>query len=493
MPLPLLFALFLAFGFDPPRPGPRPMPLADALARTGEAACAVLGLAAFAFLFGRVVAFRVARRGRASSRVRRAYVLGVRAVDLLSVAVFGWIVHDLGWPRVVRSGFGLGDPVLVDDALILLPFILAQLAGWWGVYAAERALRPSRGPVGLGRYLSLKARQSLGMVLPVAGLYALGSDLIRRRWPEAATSPWEQTVGLAVMGLFVLALAPAFVRLAWPTRPLPPGPLRDRLEHLARRLGFRCTDILVWDTNQVVVNAGVTGSLPWFRYVLLTDALIENLGPHEVAAVFGHEIGHIAHRHLLYFGFFVVGSVWVLALGANGAADPLQRLLAVGTWPDWLVGDSTAADVVRAVLLLLLVATYFLVVFGFVSRRFERQADVFGCRAISCGRFDCPPHADLDGRPGPAPEAASVPLCPVGIRIFINALTSVAMLNGMRPNAWSWRHGSIMRRINFLESLVDRPDAERRFQVGVRRMRRGVAAVLLTAVAVLVAMTGYLK
>jgi STE24 endopeptidase len=406
-------------------------------------------------------------------------------VDVLSVAVYGWVIFGLEWPRVVRSGLGLGDPVILDDAVILLPFLLAQLAGWWGVYAAERALRPARGPVGLGRYLALKARQSLGMVLPVAAVYGLGSDLVRRRWPGVAASPWEQPVSLALMGLFVLALAPAFVRLAWPTRPLPPGPLRDRLEHLARRLGFRCTDILVWDTNQVVVNAGVTGSLPWYRYVLLTDALVEHLGPHEIAAVFGHEIGHIAHRHLLYFGFFIVASVGVLALGAV----PAQRLL-----PEplaWLAGDSATAFVAQASAALLVVGAYFLVIFGFVSRRFERQADVFGCHAVSCGRPDCPPHADLDGHPDPTPAAPAAALCPVGIRIFINALTSVAMLNGMRPGAWSWRHGSIVRRVAFLESLVGRPEAERRFQRDVRRMRRVTAAVLLAAVAALAAVTSY--
>lgn len=487
MPLPLLIALFLAFGVAPPgRPVGGPLPWGEVGVRVGSAVGGLLAVAGFAFLLGRVVAARVVRHGRPSSRVRRAYALGVRAVDVLSVVVYGWIVQELDWPRVVRSGFGLGDPVLVDDALILLPFVLAQLAGWWGIYAAERALRPARGPAGLGRYLTLKARQSLGMVLPVAALYGLGSDLVRRRWPGVASSPWEQPLSLGLMGLLVLALAPAFVRLAWPTRPLPPGPLRDRLEHLARRVGFRCTDILVWDTNQVVVNAGVTGSLPWFRYVLLTDALVEHLGPYEVAAVFGHEIGHIAHRHLLYFGFFIVGSVGVLALG-TGAFDPAPVL------PTWAAGDSFAAQVVEGVSAVLFVGAYFLLVFGFVSRRFERQADVFGCRAVSCGSADCPPHADLDGRAGPGPAAAGLPLCPVGIRIFVNALTSVALLNGMRPTAWSWRHGSILRRIDFLESLVGRPEAERRFQTGVRRMSRGMAAALLFAVAALAVMTNYLR
>ncbi len=63
-----------------------------------------------------------------------------------------------------------------------------------------------------------------------------------------------------------------------------------------------------------MVNACVTGILPGFRYVLLTDALIDSLTPHEIAAVFGHEIGHIAHRHLLYFGFFFMGSLGVLTV-----------------------------------------------------------------------------------------------------------------------------------------------------------------------------------
>ena len=272
----------------------------------------------------------------------------------------------------------------------------------------------------------------MGMVLPVAGLFAMGSDLIHRRWPEALDSPWDQPVSLAAMGLLVLVLAPAFVRLAWPTRSLPPGPLRDRLEHLSARVGFRCTDILVWDTNQVVVNAGVTGSLPFFRYVLLTDALVENLSPYEVAAVFGHEVGHIAHRHLVYFGFFILSSLGVLPLSdwtASQAAinEPL-RMLPAGVAPHlWRCSEATrrhdhfgASKVVKRgpraagpgepVLPSGLRLS--------VSRRFERQADVFGCRVVSCGLPDCPPHADLDspGSPRTHCPSPSVPrVCPVGM------------------------------------------------------------------------------
>jgi STE24 endopeptidase len=412
---------------------------------------------------------------------------------------------------VVRSGFGLGDTVLLDDALILLPFLLAQGAGWWGIYAAEHAIRTARGtgqPGGLRRYLWLKARQSLGMVLPVAAVYGLGTDLVHRAWPATQSSPWDQPLSLAVMGVLVLALAPALVRIAWPTRPLPPGPLRDRLEHLGRRVGFRCTDILVWDTNRVVVNAGVTGSLPWFRYVLLTDALVEDLSPYEVAAVFGHEVGHVAHRHLVYFGFFILSSLGLLMLGEGSLGGALEALM-----PGWATGTSATAVALQALGALVMVGGYFLVVFGFLSRRFERQADVFGCRVVSCDLPDCPPHADLDGRPDLDDQAeprtgvgvgllpgvglrrararvASMPLCPVGIRIFVSALTNVAMLNGMRPTAWSWRHGSIVRRIHFLESLEGRPEAERRFQAGVIGVRVAMAAVLVAVLGLILTLGG---
>lgn len=498
MPIPLLIALFLAFGFDTPAPGgpvgAEVLTRREAWIRVGEAAGGLLLVAAFAFLLGRLVAMRVQQMGRPTSRVRRAYALGIRAVDVLSLVVFGWIIHELDWPRVIREGLGLGDPILIDDALILLPFILAQLFGWWGIYAAERALRPLRGPVELRRYLWLKARQSLGMVLPVVALYSAGTDLVHRLWPATLQSPWDQPIGLGVMGLMVLILAPAFVRIAWPTRPLPPGPLRDRLEHLSRRLGFRCTDILVWDTNQVIVNAGVTGSLPWFRYVLLTDALVEYLSPYEIAAVFGHEIGHIAHRHLLYFAFFIIGSLGVVALGEGAWMTWSQvfpswlSLSSLAVWLNNTLSWPLASQAAQVVFWLAVVSLYFLIVFGFVSRRFERQADVFGCRAVSCGCPDCPPHVDLDGTHVATHEPEA--LCPVGIRIFIDALANVAMLNGMKPSAWSWRHGSILRRIDFLESLVGRPEAERRFQRGVTRMRRGLTAILLTTVAALAVAAG---
>ena len=80
-----------------------------------------------------------------------------------------------------------------------------------------------------------------------------------------------------------------------------------------------------------MINACVTGILPGFRYVLLTDALIESLTPEEATAVFGHEIGHLAHRHLLYFAFFFLGSLGILSTFADAVAQ-LGPVVAKAAW-----------------------------------------------------------------------------------------------------------------------------------------------------------------
>jgi STE24 endopeptidase len=486
MPLSLLIALVVAFGMEPSQTG---VPISDVRIRVLETFGGVTLVATLAFGLGFWVAFRVSQFGYAPSKLRRHYALGVRVLTIISLLVFAWIIHGVGWSKLVRTNWGLGGLVLIDDVVVFLPFLLIQLLVWWGLFFGERALqihRASSSASGLSRYLILKARQSVGLILPVVLLYVIRRDVIERFWPEWDQNPLAEPLEIAVMGTMVLIISPLFVRFAWPTRSLPPGPLRRRLERIADRVGFQFSDVLVWDTGQVMVNACVTGILPRFRYVLLTDSLIESLSPLETAAVFGHEIGHIAHRHLLYFAFFFMGSLGILSLLAQvmSTADPLIEQLAWLTpWQPSLVSQWS-----EGIGLGIGLGIYFWVVFGQVSRRFERQADVFGSKVVSCTLSDCPPHADLDNDLAPEPVRGSAPtLCPVGIRIFADALADVARLNGLDQTGRSWRHGSIAHRIAFLEGLARHPELERRFQRGVRQLRLGLLVILGLAVVIALA------
>ncbi len=228
-----------------------------------------------------------------------------------------------------------------------------------------------------------------------------------------------------------------------------------------------------------MVNACVTGVLPSFRYVLLSDALIDSLSPAEVAAVLGHELGHVAHRHLPFFGFFFLGSLGVLSLMTRLFSLPLDWFEGL----PWITADQIPqfGEFAEAAIILGFVGVFFWLAFGHLSRRFERQADVFGCRVVSCGITDCPPHFDLDeGSHGLEPaNSLSSGLCPVGIEIFSAALAKVACQNGIDASARSWRHGSIANRLGFLRQLQDDPGRERILQRSVRSLRLMVSLVLL--------------
>ena len=477
MPVSLLIALLLAFGIEPVEPD---VPQADVIARVLETCGGITFVAALAFGLGFWVSFQVAQSGYSTSKVRRHYVFGCRVLTVLSLIVYGWIIHWVGWSKMVRTNWGLGGSILIDDVMVFLPYLSIQLLVWWGLFFAERALQLRQGPQaanGLGRYLILKTRQSLGLILPVVLLYVIRRDVLGRYFPGWDAHALAEPIEIAVLGAVILTVSPLFIRLAWPTRSLPEGPLRRRLMRISKRVGFQFADVLVWDTGNMMVNACVTGVLPRFRYVLLTDALIESLTPHEIAAVFGHEIGHIAHRHLLYFGFFFMGSLGLLTvlIEVIAMAGPwIEPLVRLTPWPPELV-----SEVVEGALLLVALGLYFWIVFGKLSRRFERQADVFGSKVVSCDLTDCPPHHDQDHDLSPEPLGGKEPiLCPVGIRIFADALANVARSNGLDPNGRSWRHGSIATRIAFLEGLERRPDREGKFQRGVTRLRIALGVVL---------------
>jgi Zn-dependent protease with chaperone function len=267
---------------------------------------------------------------------------------------------------------------------------------------------------------------------------------------------------------------PWAVRLFLGLKPMPEGPLRDRLLSASRRLNFRASNILLWDTHGGIANAMVVGILPWLRYVVFTDRLLAEMTIDEVEAVFGHEAGHIRHRHMLYYLAFMMISLAVVMQIWDAA------------YLKSLVNLTLRKDLVLLPLFGL-VGAYIFVVFGFLSRRCERQADIYGCRAVSCARSDCQGHdAEVDVLP------AARGLCPTGIGIFINALEKVARLNGIsreRPG-WlqSWQHSTIARRVEFLQCVLADPSLEPRFQRTVTLVKW---ALLLSLVALLLILGNY--
>jgi STE24 endopeptidase len=210
---------------------------------------------------------------------------------------------------------------------------------------------------------------------------------------------------------------------------------------------------------------------------------LEEFTPDEVEAVFGHEVGHVKHAHMLCYLGFIVLSLAVMFGTAAAAAQLLGDSAALAPLKQTLTGDGAA--LIGGLPALLGLLAYVFVAFGFLSRRCERQADVYGCRAASCGRPDCDGH-------GPNVELAprGRGLCPTGVRTFVRALEKVCVVNGIsrdRPGfLQSWQHGSIARRVAFLQGMLHDPAAEPRFQRRVALLKWGLLGVLGAALVGLV-------
>ena len=246
---------------------------------------------------------------------------------------------------------------LINDVIVFAPVPRASRC-WSGAASSsrERALRwASTGwrPARLGRYLVLRSRQSIGLMMPVVLVFLIRRDVIGRCWPGWEQNALASPIEIALLGTLVLAGGAAVhpVRLAHAIRcRMAPCAAACNASPIGPASVSRMC--CVWDTGHCVLNACVTGVLPGFRYVLLTDALVETMTPVEVAAVFGHEIGHIAHRHLLYFGFFFAGSLGMLTLLADGVTAGMGWIAGSAGLPEWFL--TTYAGVAEELFVLVL-------------------------------------------------------------------------------------------------------------------------------------------
>jgi Zn-dependent protease with chaperone function len=493
MPILLVFALTAACL---PIDWPAPL-LGGGVRFAASATTAVVVVSLLAAITVRVWVVRTLRRdpSRKSlvvgvySRFRRFMFFGNLALITLCVLVFGWgwATHEL---LVVEWN---GRPRLAPFAelAVPLPYFIILFGAWLIYFDAERALHRtlSFGPVnrvffGRASFFFHQLRQ-FGLLVMLPVMLFVTYQSIARFLPETARSNWYRVTSVALIPVLIL-LMPLLIKPILGLKSMPAGPIRDRLEAIGRRLQFKCTDFLMWPTHGATANAMIVGLLPRVRYVIFTDRILEELPPEEVEAVLGHEVGHSRHGHIWHYAAFLA-----LSMAALSAAFVLigQRLDQHGVeMPHWFERWIALPPVMLA-------AIYVFLVFGFLSRRCERQADIFGCRTVSCVDSNCVGHHSNTVFPE-RPEG----LCPTGIRTFIRALERVDFVNdaahhysppgksttGERIRGFfkwlrSWQHSTMSRRVAFLQSLIGNPHKERMFQMRVTALRWGLLMVLAVA------------
>jgi len=407
------------------------------------------GAISLAPLWAMVTSGWIARRLRTDSTGHCTLLGKFRRLRRIHAALWllgaGVVLYCLDWGQIVRYNWHLKRAFLVDELLILAPVLLPLVLSWAAFYEVDRAVRlaadsqadtPPRVP-SRGQYVSLHARHYLGILLvPVLGLLA-AQDALELLAPSMTQNGREGVVFIPLLAMLFL-LFPVLLRCIWDTCPLPCGPLRNRLEEIAAACGFRCREILVWRTGGMVVNAAVAGLVRPLRYVFLSDGLLARLDNDEIETVFGHEVGHVRHHHLVLRVLAMIAPLSLLLLAEQAFPQSSQR------FQQWLGAASYDRQAEVGLLLLGAIGLYMLVIFGYYSRLLEHQADLYACRR-------------------PAPELASP-----AVETFARALEKLAIGSGSGRNARGWQHASIARRIDFLERLRRAPKGELRFQRWVR-------------------------
>jgi len=268
------------------------------------------------------------------------------------------------------------------------------------------------------------------------------------------------------------------LRYIWHTQVLPPGELRERLEGMCRRIGLTYRRILIWESDGMVVNAAVMGLFRPVRYILLSDGLLEMMDDHKIEAVFGHEAGHVKHRHIQYYLLFAVLSMFIV----GGLMELAMQARA--QWPGYFPPRVVFENYLQVVAMGLIVLVWALG-FGVVSRRFEWQADLFGAQSVTPPAQECDRPCVLHGTAVPVyspgdsegvqllsyagkPPACAV--CATAATTFADALHRIADLNGIPIDAKSWRHSSIANRKRLLQEYAIDP-------VAVARLERSVLTI----------------
>lgn len=397
---------------------------------------------------------RLSRTGSASAvqSAERA----VKIARIAAVFAYAWLVLYAGFLDITRQT--IGDWVLLDEAVVIAPTLLVFIFGWWSMYPIDRKLheagliarldegRPISPMPGRISYVLDRIRHDLLLLLAPIGLILAWSEAVvillgqlqsgmmapmpTNDWRYIA-APWLQLLGAGV----ILLMAPIVIRMLWRTSPIAQGAIRNRLTALCERQGVRFRNILIWKTHGLMINGAVLGFWAPIRYVLLTDALLESLPEEQVEAVMAHEVGHVRRRHMPWLlASLVVGlglTSMVMTIFSEGVLWALHAL----QFP--LQPMATILEVMT--LLISVVAG--LLTFGWVSRRFERQADAFAVQHISGLTRRNEPGAGLVCQPDAADAMAG-------------ALESVATLNHIPKRRFTWRHGSIAARQQAIGFLI---------------------------------------
>lgn len=405
--------------------------------------------------FQRVLArFHAEEGGKQSlAGVYQNLVLQLSILAILLFAFDVWLLHLKTWLHAIP---GVGRLTAIHGLLAMMVFLFYLGTIWFfghDVYEAAFQTRLTRRS-----FVISHVKLHVPILFPWVSL-SLCFDLLHLiPWPALQAFLDEWTGEMAFFSLFLLVLMifmPRLIQFWWGCEPFPVTEKSEALRNFLREKGFKYRQLLKWPIFEGrMLTAGIMGLVARYRYILVTESLVDILSVEELKAVLAHEMGHAKYRHLFFYLFFFLGFMFL----SFGLFDIfLYALAAHPSFIDLVQGENRhGASLFYLLLSLPILVTmfvYFRYVMGFFMRHFERQADLYSARCM--------------GSP----------------RQTVSSLEKIALLGGRIRDLPSWHHFSIRERVDYLWRTTTEP--------GLAKKHNRFVASSFVAYLVLVVGIGY--
>ena len=361
--------------------------------------------------------------GRLAERYQRLTVrLSIVAIFFFALAVCVFNLKQ--WLYLIPL---VRDSSLLQGTVALSLFFVYLITIWHFAYPVYRLA--FQAAISKRSFILSNIRFNIPVLFPWAAL-SFVYDLL-------ALTPWggvdgilEDLYGQIIFFTLFLTLLmifmPGVIQYWWGCKPLASSERGRELELFLAEKGFRYRRLLKWPIFEGrMMTAGIMGIVPRYRYILVTDSLMEVLSLDELKAVLAHEMGHAKYRHLFFYILFFVGYM-VISFGLSDFFMYLFTLFP-GFSDLFTGGEPSSVSLLYLGLslpMLITLVVYFRYVMGFFMRNFERQADLYSAKVMG----------------GPS--------------LIVSSLEKIALFSGKSRNLPSWHHFSIAQRVDFLWRTV---------------------------------------
>lgn len=352
----------------------------------------------------------------------------ILAIFLFTLDIFAF--HFKYWLQMIPL---LNRFMVLQGALALILFIAYLVTIWYFAYPAY--LFAFETEIKRVSFIFSNVKLNLPIIFPWLFLtlfYDLLTHVPLPGLESFINKPAGQilfyTVFLSVLVIFL----PRFIKSWWGCKPfLPSGKVQELKDFLSEK-GLKYRDLLKWPIFEGrIMTAGIMGIVSRYRYILVTEALMDILSLEEIKAVLAHEMGHAKYRHLILYVFFIFGYLifWF------GLFDPeFYIILENYIYEKFTVNisEQTLFYLIYTPSVLIPIILYFRFVMGFFMRQFERQADLYSAKTMGSPRYT------------------------------VSSLEKIALLSGKIRDLPSWHHFSIKERVDYLSRTLEEPGLNRK-------------------------------